>query len=270
VEETAPRKGYWGELWALARKIQEEFKGTRFPTRADRETAWNKFNELRDLARKRSESNRIRMEESQRQWERKTQESTRARSAVEAKASQTAPLPDIIQAIASPILIPIQLAEALLRGILGLEQLDHAKEELLSCNDRMQEAWALFEQSKNELLPGDKAQTYQCLSDAKTRLEAAWARWKEESNRLWQSKQQERVTGNIHKLEGELESATSALERQEARLEKLRSDLANAWNEGFKERCSEWIEECEQRITDIQERISRLKSWIAEEKAKLR
>jgi len=287
VEETAPQKGYWGALWALARQIQEEFKTTRFPTKGDRDTAWSSFNALRDLARKRSDSNRAEMEEREHQWERKKQVSSRARSAVEGKTSQTRPLTDFERAIAAPILIPLQFVDAILCKILGLEQPDDVKKDLMACNEKMREAWALFGQSKDELLPADKAHTYKSLSDAQAKLDAAWERWKDQSKYLWGLKQQQweirkkereekhrlfvqRVTENINKLEGKLESATSALERQEARLEKLRGDLDNAWSESFKERCSGWIEECEERISDIQQSISRLTSWIDEEKAKLR
>jgi hypothetical protein len=287
VEETAPQKGYWGKLWTLARQIQQEFKESRFPTRADREAAWNNFNELRNLARQRSESDRVRMHEREQEWEKKRGNSSRARSAVEGKAFQTRPSTDIERAIAAPILIPLQLIDAMLRNVMGLEQPDHVKQELLACHEKMREAWTLFGESKNELLPADKAQTYKTLSDAQARLDSAWARWKDESHRLWTLKQEEwekrkkereekhqlfvqRVAENIEKLEGRLGSATSALKRHEARLEKLQSDLDNARSESFKERCSGWIEECEEKIADIQGSISRLTSWIDEEKAKLR
>ena len=287
VEETEPRKGYWSELWALARQIQAEFKGTRYPTNADRTEAWNRFNELRDNARQRSESNRARMEANESSWEKKTKASSQARSAVERKVYHTRPTTDFERALAAPILLPIQMVDAILRNILGMEQPDEVKEDLLSCNKYMREAWDLFGRSKDALLPADKAQTYKSLSEAQARLDSAWAAWKDQSNRIWRLKREQweirkqerdekhrlfvqRVTENITKLEGKLESATSALARHEARLEKLREDLDNAWSDSFKECCSEWIEECEKRISDIQESISRMDGWIDEERAKLR
>jgi chromosome segregation ATPase len=203
------------------------------------------------------------------------------------KAHYTRPSTGIEQAIAAPILIPIQMVDAILRKILGLEDLDARKEELLSCNKAMREAWDLFGEHKADLLPADKAQIYKTLSDAQARLDAAWADYKDESNRLFRLKQEawerrqkereekhqqfvERVNANIEKLEGNLGKAKDALERNENRLEKLREDYENAWSDSFKERCSGWIDECEEKVRDIQSSIERLEGWLDEERSKLR
>ena len=167
-----------------------------------------------------------------------------------------------------------------------MEDLDIVKEELQSCSAHMREAWQLFTESKSDLLPADKAHIYKLLSDAQARLDAAWAHWKDEKNRLftlkkeaWERRQQEReekhqhfverVTANIEKLEAKLEGAKSALERHEAHLEKLRDDYNNAWSDNFGERCSGWIEECEEKVADIQASIERMETWLSEERAKL-
>jgi hypothetical protein len=287
VEDNDPQKGYWKELWALAKQIGSGFKETRYPTKADKDDAWNKFQELREQASARSEEDRARIEKQKQEWEERQERSSQARSKVEGKAAQTRPLSGIEHAIGDIILAPLLLAEAILRDILGLEQLDQIKEELLSCNAKMREAWELFNRHKNDLLPGDKSKTYKALIEAQERLNQAWSDWKSRNNRFYEAKQEERkrkqreyeekhqhfverVEANIRKLEGRLEGAKAALDRQETHLKKLRDDHDNAWNDSFRERCSGWIDECEERITSINADIGRLETWLDEEKSKIK
>ncbi len=287
VDEDSPQKGYWKQVWSLIKEISAGFKTTRFPTKQEREEAWRRFQELVEEAKARGEADRARIAEQERNWEKRKRNSDQARSEILVKAHYTRPSTGIEQAIAAPILLPIQLVDAILRKILGLEDLDARKEELLSCNKAMREAWDLFGELKADLLPADKAQIYKTLSDAQARLDAAWADYKEEGNRLWRLKQEawerrqkereekhqqfvERVNANIQKLEGNLEKAKDALERHESRLEKLREDYENAWSDSFKERCSGWIDECQEKVSDIQASIERLEGWLDEERSKLR
>ncbi len=287
VEEANPRKGYWKELWSLARQISDGFHSTRFLTRADKDQAWTEFQAIREEANQRSAADRARIEEQQKQWENRQHRSSEIRSKLIVKTAHTRPSTEIERAIAAPILLPIQLIDAALRKILGLEDLDAVKEELQFCSEHMREAWQLFTEGKSDLLPADKAYIYKLLSDAQARLDAAWSHWKDEKSRLftlkkeaWERRKQEReekhqqfgerVTANIEKLEAKLEGAKSALERNEAHLEKLRDDYNNAWSDSFRERCSEWIEECEEKAGDIQASIERMETWLSEERSKLR
>jgi len=287
IGDDKPQKGYWKEVWSLIKEISAGFKATRFATKQEREEAWNLFQELVQQAKIRGEVDRARIAEQEKNWDKRRRQSDQARSKILVKAHYTRPSTGIEQAIVGPILLPLQMVDALLRKILGLEDLDARKEELLSCSRSMREAWDAFTEHKADLLPGDKAQMYKTLSDAQARLDAAWADYKEGANRLWRLKQEawelrqkqreekhqlfvERVNANIQKLEGNLEKAKDALDRNETRLEKLRDDYDNAWSDGFKERCSEWIDQCEEKIANIQASIDRLEGWLNEERTKLR
>ena len=287
VEEGDPQKGYWKELWALVKRIGAGFKGTRYPSNEDKNKAWSRFRELREQASARSESDRARVEEQKKEWEKRKEQSLKTRCKVEGKSTQARPLSSLERGVGNIILAPLLLVEAILRDIFGLEKLDQIKEELLNCNAKMREAWELFNTHKGDLLPGDKAQTYKSLIAAQERLDRAWADWKARNNEfyeanreVWKRKQREyeekhqqfveRVEANISKLESRLGKAKTALERQEANLDKLRDDYANAWSDGFRERCSEWIDECEEKISDIKADIDKVETWIDEERAKLR
>src|ERR1043166_3449643 len=190
VETENPQKGYWKETWSLINEISADIKKTHFATKQERQETWNRFQVLVQEAKTRSERDRVRIAEREKNWQNRRAKSDRARSEILVKTHYTRPSTGIEQAIAAPILVPIQTAEALLRKILGLADLDARKEELLSCNNAMREAWELFSEHKANLLPDDKAQTYKTLSDAQARLDAAWADYKEEGNRLWRLKQE--------------------------------------------------------------------------------
>jgi hypothetical protein len=45
-----PTSVTWGDIWAKAAEIQDGFKGVRYPTKAQREGAWQRFNSSRDDA----------------------------------------------------------------------------------------------------------------------------------------------------------------------------------------------------------------------------
>jgi hypothetical protein len=280
VENNDPQKGYWRELWSLVKQISGGFKETRYPTLEAKNEAWGRFNELREKASTRSQEDRQRVAKQQQEWEERKQKSERFSSKIQAKSGQARPFSGIERALGTIILAPILVLEAILRDILGLEQLDRIKEELLNCNAQMQEARRLFAQYKSEMLPGDKAQTHQALVAAQEKLDRAWAEWKGRMDLFYQQKRENyerkqreftsHVRAHIATLEEKLEKAQGALARQEAHLEKLQDDYNNAWSDNFKERCSGWIEECETRISDIQESISRIESWLDEERGKLK
>jgi hypothetical protein len=296
VDETHPQRGYWGELWNLAREVGAGFKGTRYPTRADRENAWKKFQDLVAHAKARSEENRARIAEADRQWEARQEESQWARESIRAKTAAARPLTGLERDIADIVLLPARLIAAILLKLVGIEipsQLEEIRQELLACNEALREAWAEFNRRKADMLPGDKNQAFEGLQAARSQLDEAWRRWKEAKASLHEQRQREweqrqrirearqaeqyekhqqfvmRVERNIANLEAKLGKATDALERQEVHLADLREKYDTAWSEGFKERCSEWIDEAEERIQSIKEHIERLEGWIDEERGKL-
>ena len=117
------------------------------------------------------------------------------------------------------------------------------------------------------------------MKEAGNQLDAAWAQWKDKNASLRKKKQHEweekhrlfveRVKANIVKLEDKLVKAEAALQKQESHLDDLRDKYDTAWNDSYKDRCSEWIDECENRIASIKEHIDRLEGWINEERNKL-
>ena len=296
VEETSPQKGYWKQLWNLVGEIGRGFKGTRYPSRGDKDGAWKRFESLVEQAKARSAENKERIREREREFERRKNRSERARRTIEGQAAGARPLSGFERGIADIFLLPLTLAERLFEALIGIKaksELEQIHDELRLCGQRLKDAWRAFSDSKDAMLPGDKAQVYQTLTKAQERLNLAWDRWKaakgefrEAQQRLWEAKQQEweerrrereikhqqfagRARENVRKLEDKLDNARNALSRHEAHLDKLRGDYDSAWSDSFRDRCSGWIDECEGKISSIREHIERLEGWIDEERRKL-
>jgi hypothetical protein len=297
VENSDPQKGYWKALWNLVREIGSEFKNSRYPTKEGKDSAYNRFQELVAKARDRSEVSRARVNESQREWERREKRSRDLSEEVQSKATGSRPTTTGERALADLIFLPITIIRRIVEDILGVDDRDGLEEirhELVACNEKLRGAWAAFNEFKKDLLPGDKNNAYQSLQEANEKLNEGWRHWKESMSALqnrrqqeWEQRQRERKTrnaeregkqrlfferveNNIEKLEEKLNNARSALERQEDHLEDLREKYSEAWSDGFRERCSEWIDETEDRIDSIKEHIERLEGWIEQERDKLR
>ena len=296
VQETSPQKGYWKQLWNLVGEIGSGFKGTRYPNKDDKDEAWKRFQSFIDKAKARCAENEERIREREREFERRKNRSESARRKIEGKAVGSRPLSGFERGMADIFLLPLTLAERVLEAVLGIKaksELEQIHDELRNCSQCLKDAWTAFSDSKDAMLPGDKAQVYQTLIKAQERLNSAWESWKaaksdfhEKRQRAWEAKQHEwqerqhereikhhhfldRVRANIQKLEDKLDNAQNALSRQESHLDKLRDDYSSAWSDSFRDRCSDWIDESEDRIRSIKEHIERLEGWIYEERQKL-
>ena len=282
VESTNPQKGYWKELWSLVKEINSGFKETHYPTRDDRDKAWSRFQELVTKAKERGQENKARIEQNQRDWERKQDRSRSARNTVISRAERATPLSEFERSMGDIFLFPAKIIADVFTSLIGINSmssLDETRRELLACNEALQEAWKAFNDNKKNMLPGDRNQAYESLQDASRKLDEAWRQWKERNSSLREQRQREwdekhrsfveRVNANIAKLEEKLAKAEAALQKQEAHLDDLREKYDTAWNDSYRERCSDWIDECESRISSIKEHIDRLEGWINEERKKL-
>lgn len=195
-------------------------------------------------------------------------------------------------ALAEVILFPLSFIKRIIENLFNArpDQLEEIRAQLGEANERLQEAWRIFKESSRDMLPNDRQHAYESLQEARQQLDRAWAQWKgakavarEQKHREWldrQARRQQhaerhrdfirRVEANIEKLEEKIERARNALDRQEAHLDNLREQYAEAWSEGFRDRCSGWIDEGEERLASIKESIEKLEGWLDEERTKLR
>jgi len=289
VHQDHPEKGYWKEVWTLIKRIGGSFKETRYPTKNDKDSAWERFQELCRSAKERSEANQAETERRNREWKEKTYRSGSARRRIEVAAGSAIPASGLDRAIGEMIFLPLTLVRRVVDALLdpsGNSQFDEAKSELLACNATLRRAWALFKENSRDLLPGDRAKCFEVLIDAQSRLDEAWRDFKSSQDRFYSERRaakaaknlererrteefRRRVAANIEKIEANIEKAENALERQKDHLNKLRDDYSNAWNDNFRERCSDWIDEARGKISNIESSIEQMNEWLRKEREKL-
>jgi len=108
--------------------------------------------------------------------------------------------------------------------------------------------------------------------------DAWWGQWKarkgqRDEERQAKAKRHEEweahVNVNLANNRAKLAKAEAALENCESHAEQLRAQIESAWNEKFKERAEGWLAQDEERIKSIEENIGRIKEWISEDERKL-
>ena len=284
-----PEKGYWKEVWSLVKEIGGSFKETRYESKADKDLAWDRFQGLCREAKERSSSNQAEIEKRNRDWQERSDRSGSARRRIEVAAGSSVPASGLDKLLGEMIFLPLTLVRRVIDSLLdpsGNSQFDEARAELLQCNATMKRAWDIFKENSRDLLPDDRSKCFEILKEAQDRLNAAWAELKSsqdrfyaerrtahaEKQREWERRQADfrsHVIANIEKIEGNIDKAENALERKKSHLDKLEDDYRNAWNDKFRDKCSDWIDEAKNRIADIEESIERMKRWLSEERGKL-
>jgi chromosome segregation ATPase len=259
----------WKAIWDQIRITGQSFKGTRFPTREEHQKAWDKFQQLVSNVK-------ARQEQDQKGWERKKDESERLRNMIVSHAKDAQPcasgLADILITIATG---GVNLALDAIKG-----SFDEEKQMLQSCSQRLNEGWALLQNSKDKMLGRDKAIAFAALSEAKDALDSRWDRYKRERQRSWDNYQRERsekhrnreqkIEANISALEERRSRLNAALSNKERNLDKLQDMLSEARSDDFRSRVSGWISEEESSIIDIKEKLKKIEDWIYESRSDLR
>jgi len=262
-------KPNWKAIWNQIRITGQSFKGSRFPTKEEHQNAWDKFQKLVSNVK-------AQQAESQKEWEKKKDESERLKDMIVSRANAARPydsgLADVILTIATGG------ANLLLNAIMG--PFDEEKQMLMSCSKRLQEGWRLLRDNKDKMLGKDKGIAFEALNETKELLDSRWDRYKSERQRAWDKYQRERferrhnwehkIESNISALEERREKLNAVLVHKERHLDELHDKLREAWSDDFRSRVSDWISEEESSISDIREKLSNIEDWICENKDKLR
>ncbi len=259
----------WKAVWNQIRITGQGFKGSRFPTKEEHESAWNRFQNLVSEVKTQQAQN-------QKSWEKKKDESERLKDMIVSCARSARPydsgLADVILTIATGGAI------SLLNAIMG--PFDEEKQMLVSCSERLQEGWTLLRDNKEKMLGKDKGIAFEALNETKEILDIRWDRYKRERQRAWDEYQRERsdrrhnweqkIESNISALEDRREKLNGVLVHKERHLDELYDKLREAWSDDFRSRVSDWISEEESSISDIKEKLRNIEDWIYENKDKLR
>jgi hypothetical protein len=247
----------WNEVFELCKEIQEDFKKKiRFPTKAERDEAWQKFFELRE------EAYRLRNE----QYKEKSQQRYNEIDSYLRDAYWNA--------------LEDEIGDVFTFGLMRTTA-DRMKWK----GKQLREAGVLFKKYKHEMTKDHKADIHERMVSIREQHDIFWERYREyqeEKQRIYEQKKQaweegqarreqakERIRANIEKNKESLHKAEDALERQKQHRRKLEDDISSAYSDSFRERAEGWLDECNDKISDIEDSIERLESWIQEGKDKL-
>lgn len=269
------RKAKWRDVWSEIKNIGQEFKRCRFPTKQERQEAWDRFQSIIDDVKYRQEQAKNEFAERVRVSEYHLDEvMSYAQRATPSSAAADAILAILTGGITT-------LVSAGIDAILG--PFDERKYELQKCSEAMKEGWSYFSSNKTEMFGKDKKAAFEALSEASEALNNAWSDWKQErqaamdrfhqerraekeaKHEVWES----RMRTNLSKLEDRLERLESALDHRRNVLSNLEDQRSSAWSDSYIERVDGWISEEEDRIADIERKIDQVKDWISEIEEKL-
>ena len=228
-----PTSVTWGDIWAKAAEIQNGFKGIRYPTKVQREEAWQRFNSLRDDASRLGKDER---------------DSLRWRSG----------------SLKSEILSKVESARP--DTFFGSHLVNI--EEMKALSGVLHESGEILNEHKKEMLGEHKQECFEAIQRMRVVHDVWWDKFKEEKSKRHDDFQA-RVRRNLEANHERHRKATDALEHCRAKADELRSQIASAWNDDWADRAEGWLSKLEDKIADIERSIEQIEDWIREDESKL-
>jgi len=259
----------WKELWSEIKEIGANFKGVRYPSKEERNEAWERFQGIIDSVKEAQDEERGK-------WDKKADRSSQLKDQILRLGEQGRPPNSFESAIGELIIAPFELlAEAVVDiatlGLLRIE-IDKEKVALKAYSSNLHKAWNEFKARKDEMLGKDKHEVFETLREIQDELDAAWEAWKKTNDWYYEanrSAHKGRIEASIEKLESRLENLYSILSKKESHVSDLEDKRDSAWNDDFRERVQGWIEEENDKIGDIKNQISQVEDWLSEQRGKL-
>jgi hypothetical protein len=228
----------WRPAWDKAREIQEHFKsGIRYPTAAQRESAWTRFNNVRSDLSRRSNADRDAVFAVSKAW--------RDLILDEVEATRYSKFADVLFFF-DPT----------------------TAEEMKKLGARLKEAAQKLSENKHQMLREHKDECFQRIQEVRATHDSFWGQYKK-SREIRQNEYRERISGVLGRIETNISNnqekktkAEGALERAEANIAKLHDMLGNARGDDFRERVEGWLGEAVAKRESIEESIRRIGEWI--------
>ena len=223
----------WKKVWSLSKEIQESFKSIRYPTREQRQAAWERFQALRSEAAQAEEDER--------------------KQCVRRSADHRAHI--------------IRLAN------LGTPKWHDnffllTFDDLKAFGAELKKAGEYLSEYKLEMIAEHKNECFAAIRSAREELNA----WFEKVKAARTQRAQEwkaRAQLRIEKNRARYAEKAAALQRMESKAQELRRNIATAWNQGYIERASGWLLELEEKINNLKNFLREIENWIEEDKSKL-
>lgn len=245
---TGTTRDDWEPVFALMKEIRADFNNkVKFPTRDERETAWQTFCSLRSEAH----------------------ETSRRRNAERSDYRM--------------IEINYELGEAYwnafddeIGDMITFYTAQTTKEIMKGKGRHLYQAGQLLSKYKHEMTREHKDEVFERIKEIREQHDIFWGRYREyqeDRQREFEQKRdnaRERIEANLEKNREQLRKAEEALERQKDHRRDLEEQIASAWSDNFRDRAEGWLDEANDKIADIEASIERIEGWIEEGRDKLR
>ena len=173
---------FWRGVWGQIRAISQAFRGVRYPAKAERQAAWERFSAIvEDVKRQRDEHYAQRKS--------KEDESQRLLAEIISKTQEGWPHEDGFIEFLGVVTGAAILAEAMVKvfeimatiltfGLLTPDETDPRRAKLMACSAAMKEAWALYKSYRDDLLPHHRDAARKALTGVQGELDNEWAKYK--------------------------------------------------------------------------------------------
>lgn len=179
----------WREVWELIREIGRSFSGTRYPTLADKQVAWERFQDIVSDVKQQQTAYFKERERQQSTWKDRSSRSDAAKREIISLAKAAWPHEDgfmefLGMITGAAILADVTVAaiglavNVMTFGLLGPDQVDDEKSRLLSYSANMREAWQAYGRFKDILLPHDRDMARKTLVGVQGELDKEWDKYK--------------------------------------------------------------------------------------------
>jgi hypothetical protein len=228
----------WKPVWAICKEIQAIFSSSiRYPTKELRQSAWTRFDNLRNEASRCANGERQKLLDVSLEW----------RNALwwDLQFLEYSPLND---------------------EVLTFSSVDD--DEMKKRAEFLREAMRRFSANKTNMLNEHKQEIRKRIGDIKESHDLYWERRHANRDRLYRQRMSdalERIESNIGKNLEKKARAEEALAKVEANIEKLSDWIASAYSDDYRERHEGHLAEAESTRDSIIERVRTLEEWIEQD-----
>ena len=240
-EIQALESGHWNlfnrvykNFWAHAKRISEMFKTLKPLRKEDRERLWGKFNSVCEDVKRRQKS----------EHENRKIKSEQHRNSVLSEIESARPA-----------------------TLFGFLPPDIA--EMKALGQVLRKAGRMLSEHKSEMWGEHKQECFHRIQEIREIHDIWWEHLKGHKTQKHEDFQA-RVKANLERNYDRHRKATQALESCRRHADKLRDDIASAWNEDWKDKAYGWLSETDDKIRDIERSIEQIEEWIKEDEEKLR
>lgn len=267
----------WKAIWKQIGETGKAFKETLYPSRDDKNAAWDRY-QLAVVAVRERQTAHFEEKSARRDFFKRSESHMYKIMSLADGAKPPSGLEDVILMLATGGLYGI--AKVALDAMFG--ESDVEKRRLQQRSAALKEANAYFSENKAEMVGQHKQQAFRYIQPIRERLQSDWEAWQqhrdeiyaerkrqhEERHAAWEERQEKRRAWEARreewraKQEGFIEAQGERIDRLENALDRKRDHLrdledkrAGAWNDDFRDRVDGWIDECESAIRDIEEKL---------------